>query len=64
MNHYAVAKRILRCRLPYGGKKEITEGYVVVDMKTKTIASDTYATDKEARQKALHLNNSLFMKGD
>ncbi len=56
MNKYEIAERILRIRGPYGSRKDIHEGYVVVDTETTLSASALITDKKEAKDKASRMN--------
>ncbi len=62
MNKYEVVERILRIKGPYGSKKDILEGYVVIDTETDMAASALISDKDEAKHKAYNLNR-LTMEG-
>lgn len=53
---YIAGKRTIQYKLPYGGRKEITEEWLVVDTGTDTPADDqTFPTQNEAKIHAFQL---------
>jgi len=58
MVKYLVAERIIRCKLPYNGRKEMFEGYVIFDRETNTVVSDLIVNKDEANNKANEMNKN------
>ncbi len=52
---YGVAKRIIKYTFPYGGRKEILEGYIIINVETGIPASELFTNKDDAKTYAYKL---------